>query len=98
MSPLSCWEIATLHRLGRVKLDRQPSEWIRGLLREDRVIVASLSVEAAAWAGSLGETFPGDPIDRLIFATARDLRVPLVSKDDRLRDYADELGEVKVIW
>jgi PIN domain nuclease of toxin-antitoxin system len=81
-----------------VKLDREPTEWVRGLVREDRIVVAPLSIEAAAWAGSLGGGFPDDPTDRLVYATARDLRIPFVSKDERLRDFADRRGDVKVIW
>jgi PIN domain nuclease of toxin-antitoxin system len=98
VSPLSCWETATLHRLGRLVLDRDPGDWVRDLLREERVAIAPLSFEAAAWAGGLDASFPGDPIDRLLYATARDLRSPLVSKDDRLRAYADAAGDVDVVW
>jgi PIN domain nuclease of toxin-antitoxin system len=98
VSPLSCWEVATLHRQGRIALDREPETWVQDLLHEDRIAVATLSPEAAAWAGGLGESFAGDPVDRLLYATARDLRVPLVSKDDRLRDFAARAGDVRVIW
>jgi PIN domain nuclease of toxin-antitoxin system len=98
VSPLTCWEIATLHRLGRIGLDRDPGTWIVDLHEGDRIGSAPLTPEAAAWAGSLPDTFPGDPIDRLLYATARDLRVPLVSKDDRLRTVAGAGDDVRVIW
>lgn len=98
VSPLSLWEVATLHRRGRLELDRDPLDWTRSLL-ENRVIAeAPLSPEAAAWAGSLTEAFPGDPIDRLLFATARDLRVPLVTKDERLHAYVADTNDVRLIW
>ena len=68
-------------------------------MEDRRSVTAPLTPEAAAWAGQLDRgTFPGDPADRLIYATARDLRVPLVSKDPRLRDYADRAGDIDVIW
>ena len=98
ISPLTCWEIATLQRLGRIALDRDPTQWIQDLLQGDRIVSALLTPEAAAWAGGLAESFPGDPIDRLLYGTARDLRVPLVTKDDRLRAAAESLGDVRVIW
>jgi PIN domain nuclease of toxin-antitoxin system len=98
LSPLSCWEIAMLVRLGRVELDREPSLWIRDLLRDVRIDAAPLTPEAATWAGLLDDSFGGDPIDRLIYATARDLRVPLVTKDDRIRAYARAQRDVEVIW
>lgn len=99
ISPLSCWEITSLERQGRVSLDRDGLQWTGDLLRLPRVETAALSPEAAAWAGQLdADRFPGDPIDRLLYATARDLRVPVVSKDDRLRTYAARTGDVDVIW
>lgn len=98
VSPLTAWEIATLHRRGRLELDRDPMTWVRDLVRGDRMAGAPLTAEAAAWAGGLDDSFPGDPIDRLLYATARDLRVSLISKDERLRGYATAAGDVRVIW
>lgn len=98
LNPLTFWEAATLLRLGRVELDRELSVWVQDVLRQPRITLAPLSAEAAAWAGNLGQDFPGDPIDRLLYATSRDLRVPLISKDDGLRAFAAATGEVEVIW
>jgi PIN domain nuclease of toxin-antitoxin system len=98
VSPLTCWEVAMLHRRGRLVLDRDPMIWVRDLFRADRIDLAPLSPEAAVWAGGLADDFPGDPIDRLLYATARDLRVPLVSKDERLRDHARAAREVELVW
>jgi len=99
ISPLSCWEATTLHRQGRIALDRDPLVWVQALFRVPRVGPAPLSVEAAALAGTLDQDrFPGDPIDRMLYATALDLRIPLVTKDERLTDYARSVGDVDVIW
>ena len=98
VSPLTAWEVATLNRLGRLVLDRDPSTWFNDVLRLDRLALAPLTPEAAVWAGSLGESFPGDPIDRLLYATARDVRMPLVSKDERLHAFAAAAGDVQIIW
>jgi len=98
ISPLTCWEVATLHRLGRIVLDREPSLWVTDLLQTDRMAITELTAEAATWAGQLDATFPGDPIDRLLYATARDRRVPLIAKDEALRAFATTARDVKVIW
>lgn len=90
--------MATLQRLGRIVIDREPAIWIRDVLRVDRLALAALTPEAATWAGTLDETFPGDPIDRLLYATARDVRAPLISKDGRLRAFAARTGDVRIIW
>jgi hypothetical protein len=63
-----------------------------------RLTVVDLTAEAATWAGVLDEAFPGDPIDRLLYATARDRRVPFVTKDEALRAFATTSGDVKVVW
>jgi PIN domain nuclease of toxin-antitoxin system len=98
ISALTCWEVATLHRLGRIGLDREPSVWVTDLLQTDRLVLAELTAEAATWAGQLDQAFPGDPIDRLLYATARDRRVSLVTKDEALRAFATTAGDVNVIW
>ena len=90
--------VATLHRLGRIELDRPTATWVGDLLRGDRIALAPLSAEAAAWAGALDSSFEGDPVDRLLYATARDHRAALVSKDERLRGYAGPDAEVAIIW
>lgn len=98
LSSLTFWETATLKRLGRIELDRELSVWVQHVLRQPRFAVAPLSPEAAAWAGNLDHGFPGDPIDRLLYATSRDMRVPLVSKDDGLRAFAATNGDVEIVW
>lgn len=98
VSPVSCWEIATLLRKGRILLDRDLSTWVRDLLDADQVQVATLSPEAGSTAGGLGEAFPGDPVDRLLWATASSLLVPLVTKDRAIRQFAAEAGDVRVVW
>lgn len=98
VSPVSCWEIATLARKGRIALDRGLHAWVRDLFAAEQIQVASLSPEAAATAGNLGEGFGGDPEDRLLWATASDLLVPMVTKDQALHAFAGEAGGVRVVW
>jgi PIN domain nuclease of toxin-antitoxin system len=45
-----------------------------------------------------GNAFPGDPADRLLYATALELTVPFVMKDKRVRAYAKGSRTVRVIW
>jgi PIN domain nuclease of toxin-antitoxin system len=98
VSPLTFWEVATLHRLGRIALDREPASWATNLLQADRLVLVPLTAEAATLAGQIDGTFPGDPIDRMLYATARDRRVPLISKDEPIRTFAAAAREVEVIW
>lgn len=98
VSPVSCWEIATLLRKGRIRLDRELHAWVRDLLEGERVRVASLTPQSGTTAGNLDETFPGGPADRLLWATASDLLVPLVTKDHAIRAYAADNRGVDVLW
>lgn len=98
LSPISIWEMSTLLRLDRIRLDRDLVAWTTDLFSEG-VALAELSPRAASDAGSwTAAEFPGDPCDRLIYATARDLRVPLVSKDEKMHAAAAMRGDVTVIW
>jgi len=88
VSTLSAWEIATLHRRGRISLDRDVKLWVREALAEPRVVALAPSADIAIAAASLDpDAFPGDPIDRLIYATARDVDAVLVTRDGALRAF-----------
>jgi PIN domain nuclease of toxin-antitoxin system len=46
------------------------------------------SAQVAITAGLLdAESFPGDPVDRLIYATARSLGATLVTRDRAIRTF-----------
>ena len=99
VSPISCWETAILAAKGRVALDREVFVWIRDLFDDDQVDVAGLSPQAAAGAALLpGEGFRGDPADCLLYATARELAVPLVTKDSAIREHAAATGGLRTVW
>ncbi len=97
ISPVAIWEVATLLRRGRVALDRPLAVWVDDLLAEEGVEVAPLSPAAGALAGSY-EQLHGDPGDRLLAATAQDLAMPLVTKDQRLIDFGRATGSIRTIW
>lgn len=88
VSTLSAWEVAMLVRRGRISLDRDVATWIRQALGHARVTPLPPSAEVAIAAGLLdGEGFPGDPADRLIYATARAERARLVTRDRAIHGF-----------
>ena len=97
VSPITCWEVSMLVAKGRVALDRPVAQWVADLLAGPQVDATGLSPAMAVAAGQL-DGFPGDPADRLIYATAATLGVPLVTKDDRLREFAAAQGDVEIVW
>jgi PIN domain nuclease of toxin-antitoxin system len=50
----------------------------------------------AARAAELPDSFPRDPVDRIIFATAVEYGLPLVTRDRHMHDHAT--GAPRLIW
>ena len=84
-STITLFEIATAVRRGRLQLGQPLDEWITDLRVLPELRFEPVTAEIAYSAGSLDDSFPGDPADRIIVATARTLRASLVSADQRLR-------------
>lgn len=94
VAAISCWELAMLSQSGRLTLDREPARWVRQALAQPGVVAIPLGPKVALEAALLDrQEFVGDPADRLIYATARDVGAPLITRDQRLRDF-DPRGTV----
>jgi PIN domain nuclease of toxin-antitoxin system len=87
VSAASCWEVATLERLGRIALDRDVREWVGAALAMKQVQPLPVTAEDAVAAGRLASTFGGDPADRMIYATAQRRSAKLITRDDGLRQF-----------
>jgi PIN domain nuclease of toxin-antitoxin system len=85
VAAISWWELAWLARHGRISVDLPIATWLNGLAGAVRTVALSPSI--AATAVSLPESFPGDPADRLIYATAIEHGRQIVTKDARLRQH-----------
>lgn len=94
VSPLSCYELGILVRRGRAQLDREIADWTRQALAREGILVAEVHPSAALRAAALGPEFPGDPIDRLLYATAVELGARFVTRDERLR----AADPVRTLW
>ena len=79
---------------GRLKLRGDARTGIRDALSIPNLRVLSVTDAIAIEAGLLGRGFHGDPADRIIVATAIELRVPLATRDERIRD----CGLVRILW
>lgn len=73
---------------GRISLDRDVRLWVGQALADPRVESIAPSADVAVAAGLLDtRTFPGDPVDRLIYATARSTGATLVTRDEAIRAF-----------
>lgn len=93
VSPVSAWEVGML---SRPKPGREPAvrflpdvqTWFARVMAAPGVKEARLTARIAIGASYLPGEFHGDPGDRLIVATARELGVPVVTRDRALLAYA----------
>jgi PIN domain nuclease of toxin-antitoxin system len=86
ISTASVQEIAYLATRGRLSLDRPVADWIAAALGVHEIRALATTVAVALRAGSLDpERFHGDPVDRLIYATAVENDAQLVTADERLQ-------------
>jgi len=93
-SAISMLEIGTAARRGRLALGMAVDDWLEDLGRLPELEWLPVTAGIARLAGGMGEEMHGDPIDRIIVATARVLKLNLVTADARLRSST----EVPVIW
>ena len=88
IAAISVWEAALLASRGRVALRRPLAQWIAEAVSVPGLSIEPLLPQVAVEAASLPETFHRDPADRLIVATARVTNATLMTRDQRILDYA----------
>jgi PIN domain nuclease of toxin-antitoxin system len=91
---ISCWEFGMLVEAGRIRIDREPHRWMRQALAADRTATIPLTAETALSAALLPSAFPGDPADRIIYATAVAHGAPLITRDERISSFDRQ----RAIW
>lgn len=83
VADITWFELAWLARHERIMLTIPIGSWLQQLARQVRTIQVTPAI--AATAVNLPSSFPGDPADRLIYATAVENGWRLITKDRRLR-------------
>ena len=83
-----------LVRRGRIRLDREVAVWVRQALNEPRLRAVAPDADVALAAALLDDGFPGDPADRLIYATARQAGCRLVTRDERIAAF----DRARALW
>jgi PIN domain nuclease of toxin-antitoxin system len=93
VSAISWYELAWLARQERITVTVPIRSWLQGLAAQLRTI--GMTPAIAETAVALPSSFPGDPADRLIYATAIEHGLKLVTKDRAIHDH-DRLNSVAV--
>jgi PIN domain nuclease of toxin-antitoxin system len=85
VAAITWFELAWLAHNERIIVTVPVRTWLDGLSSNVRTV--GITPAIADTAVALPSTFPGDPADRLIYATAVEQGWQLVTKDGRLREH-----------
>ena len=94
ISSISAWEIAMLIQRKRIALAMDLREWLATVGQIAGVRFVPVDNLIAVESESLPGEFHRDPADRMIVATARKLGKPVVTMDEKIRNYP----HVRTIW
>ena len=94
LSAISPWEFCKLLEKGKLEISCDPERWMHEALDMPRLRVVPLTPRIAYRSTVLPPPFHSDPADQIIVATAREMNATILTKDQRLRDYA----QVRTVW
>ncbi len=94
VSCITTWEISLLVSRSRLALRISAEDYIRELDRIDAIRFVPITNNIALQSNNLPSLLHRDPADRMIIATARGFGCPLVTYDEKIRNYP----HVETIW
>jgi PIN domain nuclease of toxin-antitoxin system len=92
ISAITLWELAWLATHDRVEIAGTANDFVEEI--SSRTAILPLTVKIAILANQFPATYPNDPSDRLIGATALAEGMALVTKDLKIRNFR----QIKTIW
>lgn len=97
VSPVSAWEVGLLAASPTgPRFEPDATAWFATLMSKPIIRLAELTPSAAIASSALPGDFHRDPADRMLVATARELAIPLLTRDARILAYA-ATGHVRVV-
>jgi PIN domain nuclease of toxin-antitoxin system len=85
IAAITWYELAWLAQHERILVSVPTRTWLAGVSEQVRTI--GITPAIAATAAELPASFPGDPADRLIYATAVEHGLPLITSDERMQTH-----------
>ncbi len=82
---ISLWEVAMLVERRRLTLDVPLHDWLDAAAHPRSVQLIPITPEVAAEVDALPSSFHRDPANRVIVATSRALRIPVLTHDELIR-------------
>jgi PIN domain nuclease of toxin-antitoxin system len=87
VSPMSAWEIGIGVAKNRLKLPVGPLEFFQRFLARMDAQLSAVSPEVLIGSSNLPGDLHGDPMDRILISTARNLDMVLVTRDGPILAY-----------
>jgi PIN domain nuclease of toxin-antitoxin system len=88
LSAISPWEFSKLLEKNRLRISIDPEAWINSALDMPKLRLVPLTPLIAYHSTVLPQPFHNDPADQIIVAAAREENATILSKDERILDYA----------
>ena len=96
VSPFSAWEIGNLVSLNRLRLSQPPDTWFENFRVNGKVDLAALTPDMLVASSFLPDIQHKDPADRILIATARAHGLTIITRDQKILDYAEQ-GHVNAL-
>lgn len=93
---ISLWEIAMLNFKKRINIYEPTKEFLKSVTSVRGLSTKDISPEIAAESVLLMDDFHGDPVDRIIVATAKIYGATLLTRDKKILDWAKS-GHIRCV-
>jgi PIN domain nuclease of toxin-antitoxin system len=96
VSDMSVWEVGTKAAKGKLSLAPSVDAWVDRAAAQPGLTFAPLDRGALLASTQLPGVIHGDPVDRILIATASGAGIPLVTADRLIIEYAETAKSVSV--
>lgn len=87
ISPMSIWEIGMLVEKKRIEIEMDVLDWVNQALDNPGIQLCPLTPRVAIQSARLPGEVHGDPVDRLLIATAYEENAVLVTCDKKILEF-----------
>lgn len=96
LSSISLWEIAMLAQKQRISVYRRIADFLQTIENIRGLNILQITANIAAESVTLTGDIHNDPADRIIIASCREISATLVTRDQKILDWAN-LGHIKIL-